>query len=564
MKKLWIPFVILIAWLPFLVAAWDNDLPADNSTWNNAAGEIRANWDALEVAFGVDLADAVVGQTINVKNTAYGAEGDGATNDTSAVQAAIDAAGSTKAVFFPAGTYMVSGLTVGTVAHITGVNGNGSVVKLIAGSNAHVFNTSAATTVKLYFADLLIDGNGGNQTTAGNGIQLDGTTVLYTKLERVYIKDCYDYAIYIDNANIVSLEDCYFNDSRYGAYILDSEQVNFIGCDISNNTSYGLRYDTSQNRAASRIVDCWFESSGTTTPTDYIIINTHDIRVESCRFHLGDAGDNFGPSNSCINLLTGATYNTIINNTATGVARSSATSYILFDSGAHSNVSIHNRGGSSGITGRGTTDSDGRNFIYSMGTDGRTVAGKTNLARITLTNDATPSVAKGNYFGIGGTTTITDFDDATNGQEIMIETVVTVKITDNANIYLDGSVDWTMRSGDTLSLRSRNGIWQEISRSNNTSAVVEGIGTLADDATPNVYAGYNAWLTGGTTTITDFDAGYTGQIIKILGEHTVTITDGTHIILDGGADMSMTAGDTLMLIQKADTKWYQLSESDNN
>ncbi|KKK52466.1 hypothetical protein LCGC14_3104650, partial [marine sediment metagenome] len=42
--------------------AWNNDLPADTSTWNNAAGEIRDNWNALEVVFGVDLTGAGVGR----------------------------------------------------------------------------------------------------------------------------------------------------------------------------------------------------------------------------------------------------------------------------------------------------------------------------------------------------------------------------------------------------------------------------------------------------------------------------------------------------------------------
>ncbi len=38
--------------------AWDNDLPADSSVWNDAAGFIRDNNDALEVELGIDLAEA--------------------------------------------------------------------------------------------------------------------------------------------------------------------------------------------------------------------------------------------------------------------------------------------------------------------------------------------------------------------------------------------------------------------------------------------------------------------------------------------------------------------------
>ena len=55
MKRLWIIPIILVAWLPVFIAAWDNTLPGDSSTWNAAAGYIRNNNDALEVVLGVDL-----------------------------------------------------------------------------------------------------------------------------------------------------------------------------------------------------------------------------------------------------------------------------------------------------------------------------------------------------------------------------------------------------------------------------------------------------------------------------------------------------------------------------
>lgn len=90
----------------------------------------------------------------------------------------------------------------------------------------------------------------------------------------------------------------------------------------------------------------------------------------------------------------------------------------------------------------------------------------------------------------------------------------------------------------------------------------QSIGTLDNTGTPSIALG-NLFKTGGTTTITDFDDGIEGQIITIIAEHSLDITDGTNIFLDGSANWSMTATDTLTLICKADNKWYEISRSDS-
>lgn len=92
--------------------------------------------------------------------------------------------------------------------------------------------------------------------------------------------------------------------------------------------------------------------------------------------------------------------------------------------------------------------------------------------------------------------------------------------------------------------------------------VSESIHTLANDATPSVLDG-NVWLTGGTTTITDFDDGILGQKIEILSEHAITITDGTNIILNGSINFVMASGDSLTLRLKADNLWYEVSRMVN-
>jgi hypothetical protein len=89
-----------------------------------------------------------------------------------------------------------------------------------------------------------------------------------------------------------------------------------------------------------------------------------------------------------------------------------------------------------------------------------------------------------------------------------------------------------------------------------------GIATLANSATPSVFAMKTA-LTGGTTTITDLIDGALGQELTIIAEHTITITDGTNIFLSGSTNFVMAATDTLTLIRKADGNWYEIGRSDN-
>lgn len=84
--------------------------------------------------------------------------------------------------------------------------------------------------------------------------------------------------------------------------------------------------------------------------------------------------------------------------------------------------------------------------------------------------------------------------------------------------------------------------------------------TLADEATPSIlnYYKHSYWVTGGTTTITNFDDGYYGQVITVIAEHSITITHGTNIHLKSGVNFSMTSGDTVTLILKDNDEWYEI------
>src|SRR5436305_10256323 len=105
---------------------------------------------------------------LNAKD--FGAVGDGNTDDTAALNSALQAAGTAGGVIAPAGTYAISGLvTVPPGVNLSGV-GNGQ--------------TTAATTFKCTAASagVAIQGSGGGC----RDFQIDGTHVATLPLQRTY------------------------------------------------------------------------------------------------------------------------------------------------------------------------------------------------------------------------------------------------------------------------------------------------------------------------------------------------------------------------------------------
>jgi hypothetical protein len=97
----------------------------------------------------------------------YGATGDGSTDDTAAIQAAIDraadlysaTAGRTTPVCIPHGTYMVSNITLPHHTHIIGGSMTAPMLKMISGSTG-ILLTDEGTAVDIIIVNLELNGNG--------------------------------------------------------------------------------------------------------------------------------------------------------------------------------------------------------------------------------------------------------------------------------------------------------------------------------------------------------------------------------------------------------------------
>lgn len=88
------------------------------------------------------------------------------------------------------------------------------------------------------------------------------------------------------------------------------------------------------------------------------------------------------------------------------------------------------------------------------------------------------------------------------------------------------------------------------------------INTLAATDTPSV-ANFILCNTSGTTAITNFTNGTTGQMIIVLATDSITITNGASIQLAGAANFSMTNLDVLTLVQISSNLWREVSRSVN-
>ncbi|MET8370500.1 glycosyl hydrolase family 28-related protein [Micromonospora sp. DT68] len=123
------------------------------------------------------------GRVVNVRD--HGATGDGAADDTEALQAAIDAARPTGGiVFLPPGVYLTRRLTLRSRVHLRGSGGDATVLRLRAGANsailesedfARLTGTRSDAGITLFsIRDLTLDGNKEQNPAGGYGLRVYG------------------------------------------------------------------------------------------------------------------------------------------------------------------------------------------------------------------------------------------------------------------------------------------------------------------------------------------------------------------------------------------------------
>lgn len=195
-------------------------------------------------------AQAKMRDVVSVKD--FGATGDGTTDDTTAIQSAINA-NPGRALYFPSGTYIASALTIPHSMEFIG-EGAGSAIKQKSGANAH-FISPTADGIKVRFDGLTLDQNNGGQTT-GSGKFLFNTTSdgvagspHVVEFDHVTFKDFCEGAIRMvgDRATttreVLKVRDCKFKGGTesesnvyltFTIFVADAAELVVEGCDFDH------------------------------------------------------------------------------------------------------------------------------------------------------------------------------------------------------------------------------------------------------------------------------------------------------------------------------------------
>lgn len=191
----------------------------------------------------VGLSPGGFAMTVTVHNVLnYGAVGDGVTDDTAAISAALTAAAG-RVLYFPPGTYlMTSRLRPASYTHVIGAGMGVSIIKRGAALTDELF-LPESSAVGVHFSDLTVDGNAG-VNTSNTGAELGVSHSISNTdcwFERVEIKNFYGLGIGASGARHRIIE-CVItglgttSGSQYGVWFANAASSGVVvrGCTIRN------------------------------------------------------------------------------------------------------------------------------------------------------------------------------------------------------------------------------------------------------------------------------------------------------------------------------------------
>lgn len=254
--------------------------------WKTNAGAI--DWQVLVNGVATKLsvfAGAVGGQVFNVKDPTYGAVGDGVTDDTAPIAAALSAANVNGGlVYFPPGNYRVtSALTLGAKTSLAGAGPTASAIG-IDHATAGLFSVTGSVSYLQSISDLRLCALQSNST---------GTLLAIGAASNLRVRDC-------------TIGDSNSNGDVITAASSSATQFLFEGCDITVGGTTKALFNGAGALGRGRFLACTFNSpTGTYNATNGMVFG-RQIDLTNCRF---------------VNNATGGTYSCFKTNSTTVDAR---------------------------------------------------------------------------------------------------------------------------------------------------------------------------------------------------------------------------------------------------
>jgi hypothetical protein len=283
----------------------------------------------------------------NVKT--YGAKGDNSTDDTSSIQSAITAAAGGGTLYFPAGTYKHTGLTLSSKLTIIGAGIQATTLKL-TNDTAHALHGSNVDFITI--RDIAVFGSSdGLSLGSFDGIRLDvsdSTPTQNVKIENVYVngfsrhgvsiddpitslltnvraQTCGGYGFNINVGTSLTFQSCYANSCFTGGYNLQNVSYSQLQACACDNSGIGYQLNTCKQVV---LTGCGDEAP---TGTQYLLTGGAGNTLTSC-YASGNAGVAF-------QLMGGESRAVLINCRETAPS-GSATASISVASGCSATVMI--------------------------------------------------------------------------------------------------------------------------------------------------------------------------------------------------------------------------------
>lgn len=454
---------------------------------------------------------------------AYGATGNGVTDDTTAIQSAITAAVALGgAVFFPGGTYIISStLTITDKVMVYGTGWN-SIVKIANSANIYAFTFNPTGGVRIdgaVFYNFKIDCNATNQSGTSGGI--DAFSSSYGLFDHLWIKSPYTYGLSLHDDNLGGFG--HHNNVRACWFHLGTDSPAGIGIGLrmhqsDENIIEGNKFESNggnQNNAAQL-----FEDAGLQIIKDNVFIaNPSVASVEGMKISQGNtvSGNIFDGGTNAQMELTGD-YNVIGGNR---FYQPISTSACILCNGQHNEITWNSFASS-------PTNGASKSAIDASG-----ASGTNTFSYNTIKTDG--SWASGVISGASNLILVNNDGYTSNSLSVAAGGNVTIPI------LASGGTPPTTTGTTKMVITDQNGLLSFATIPTGTVTSVSGTSNRITS-------------TGGATPVIDIAATYVGQSsITTLGTITTGVWTGTTIAIANGGTGQTSAANAINALVPSQT-----------